>query len=201
MAAEQLSGRTCECGCSRSLDGLHPQTRFYPECRKRRKAEQGRRKYETTYARHHPRERDELRTPHPYSATTCRKAANDPPYVATMKCKVCFDMPHARRPDRPQDRRDGYTTSEWMVGIDDSKLGWICSGCGEPYAEEPPPERGTLIRSSAGTMEKASELWGYQPAMGGQKSAEQLKSVRAAKLVPQPLHIFTGKSWKGQNDV
>jgi hypothetical protein len=189
MAAEQIPGRTCACLCGRSLDGYGPKTLFAPECIKKRKAARKAASYieEKTRREKKIRERRDYSAPHRFACASWRKTANDAPYVPSMKCHVCMDMSWCRRPDRAQEGRDGYAPSGKMVGVE-SLTGWRCSGCGEPYAPEPKPEFGSLLRSSAGTAAKASELWGYQPAMGGQKTGEQLVAVRAAKKA------------KGQND-
>jgi hypothetical protein len=67
-----------------------------------------------------------------------------------------------------------------MVGVQVEGV-WRCEECNEPYAPEPKPEFGSLIRSSAGTMQKAGEMWGYQANSGGSEQTKAYREARKAK--------------------
>jgi hypothetical protein len=79
-------------------------------------------------------------------------------------CKVCWGMSWARVPERVV---DDSLHSESVVG----KHG-LCRGCGQPWAPEPPPERGSFIGSSAGIAVVEGRLFGYADNKG-QKRAKK----------------------------
>lgn len=164
MAAEQLTGRVCACGCGASLEDRHVLTVYTRDCRERLKQERD-------VARHRAkakqrRERLGHKALHPMAAAVWRGTTNDYAHVPTLKCQVCCDMPWARLSTRSV--KDGEGGIRPVADRHGS-----CRGCGGKYAPEPPPERGSLIRSSAGTAQKAHEFWGYQPnpSRGGQSKA------------------------------
>lgn len=67
-------------------------------------------------------------------------------------------MPWARQPYRFVDEVSDKTVS------DESGR---CTGCGEPYAPEPPPEREPVIGSSAGIAARASDMHGGPSKLKG----------------------------------
>lgn len=73
-------------------------------------------------------------------------------------CKVCWGMPWARVPERVV---DDSLWSDSVVG----KSG-LCRGCGQAWAPEPPPERGSLTGSSAGVAVAHGRLFGYAEGRG-----------------------------------
>lgn len=177
MAAAQVMGepRVCACGCGASLEDRHHLTVYTRDCRERLKQKRDVERHRAKAKQR--RERLGHKSLHPLKSAVWRGTANDATHVPTLKCGVCCDMPWARLSTRSVKDSDG--SIEPVANVDGK-----CRGCGEKYAPEPKPEHGSLLRSSAGTAQKASELWGYQPNLGG---VERTKAYRAKKA-------------KGQND-
>jgi hypothetical protein len=80
-------------------------------------------------------------------------------------CKVCAGMPWARTPERITDGKDGYVH---RVVNDNGR----CRGCDEPYAPEPAPVPGVILRSSSGMVAAHGTLHGAdisRPGSGPRK--------------------------------
>lgn len=73
-------------------------------------------------------------------------SASDPPRDPIKVCHTCHGMPWARRPDRENRVQSGIDVPAGVATIH----GWQCSGCGEPYAEEPAVKRSAVLRSNGG---------------------------------------------------
>lgn len=168
MAANPV-GRLCECNCGGSIDHMTNNARYLPACRLRIRNANARAKTvamakvrpvrfcacqcgaEITHMRSdalRTRENESHKRVHVQSGM---RLPTDPEYIPTIHCKVCFGLTWARTPDR-------------MVANDT----WRCKGCNEPYAPEPKPDFGSLLRSSAGTMKDAGKLWGCAIAGRGE---------------------------------
>lgn len=87
MAAEQLTGRTCACGCQESIDGMHQTALYTRECKLRI---------------HNERKR---------LCNIKRLARLKASRVTPAQCKTCWGLPWARGPHRVQNDR-----SEKKVG-------------------------------------------------------------------------------------
>lgn len=160
MAAEQSTGRPrlCLCGCGRSLEGLYKTTQYARDCMNKRRTEhkrqrdaaRGRSERERTVAR------AERKSLHPLAAAVWRSPYEHASHVHQPNplCKTCFGLPWARTPGREQN-----DNSSAKVG----DASFRCVECREPYEPEPPPERGSILRSSAGTTQQAAALYGHQP--------------------------------------
>lgn len=78
-------------------------------------------------------------------------------------------MPWARMPDRESDQIGGSFGMSAFVGVAQNG-GWLCTGCGKPWAPEPKPDIGTCLSSSAGTTESAAAIYGASPLRGNKTS-------------------------------
>lgn len=156
MAAEQIPGRICACGCGGSLDGLPRQTQRLPDCQREHRIKS---------------RRDRMRNVHGVQNKVFRRSeadlAADPPRERVPVCKVCCGLPWARVPERWGDDGPG--------GLGDPIVGdnGLCRGCNEPYAPEPPPERLEPIGSSAGTLARHGTLYGVEITMGSYDCAQK----------------------------
>lgn len=150
MAAEQMSGRLCVCGCQQPIERGRKNAAWRLDCRAKRDSELHAERHRSKV------QKVQRQTPHPRSncVRTLKRVSwrDDPtPNRRQNLCKVCFGMPWARRPDRCN---DGHGFQLIPVTGDNG----LCTGCGEPWGPEPEPERGELITSSAGMIARHAEL-------------------------------------------
>lgn len=159
MAAEQIPGRLCACGCLGSLEGFPRQQRRLPECQLK-----------------HRRTRRNLAEPKLRVLTNKLPPASgtDVPRQRVPVCKVCCGLPWARVPERWGD--DGPS------GLGDPIVGdnGLCRGCGGAYEPEPEPERQSALGSSAGTLARHGSLFGVE-YMGRTDMSERQRALLRKK--------------------
>jgi hypothetical protein len=91
-----------------------------------------------------------------HCVTKGRALNNEPKREPQVKCKHCCGQPWARLPERLNERSgSGACGAEVPVAYQPGLgvPGWhvpVCRGCGLAHEPEPKPDRGCLIRSSAG---------------------------------------------------
>lgn len=175
MAAEQIVGRVCACGCGASLDGMHRSAKWFPACRDRivreRKKESHRKRSLESRRANRSRSLERLQLQRGSLTHGAWRVIERHEPVKNRRqyvCLVCFGMPWARRPDRLSEGRPGF---EKPV-VDDTGL---CRGCGEAWEPEPAPEPMSLLSSSAGTAVRHGQLHGTDVCHGRGKYERKKK--------------------------
>lgn len=180
-AAHQLSGRLCACGCQRSLEGLHQNTMYSPECIAARRKTRKQQTHKQMMARRAAsrKEREACRSLNPRSHVVTPGPGGVPGHLPQEQCDVCANMPWARTPDRYIDERNGHRCRPMAVAKFTVR-GWACKGCGELYAPEPRPEA-PVLQSSAGYLADHGTLHGTSGNKPGQGEFGMIKDLTKAK--------------------
>lgn len=160
MAAEQIPGRVCGCGCGQSLDGMHRSAKWAVACRDKVALERKRRAHQAQRPRRMALNPGERRVIERHEVNKNR---------AQALCLVCFGMPWARRPERLSEGRPGY---EKPVTGDNG----LCRGCGEEWGPEPEPDRIAILQSSAGMTARHGALHGMDVTDGRGKHERKAKN-------------------------
>lgn len=162
MVASPIS-RYCGCGCNQTIDHMHMNTKYHPDCRKRLELDRARMRGRsaTDYG---PARKSQNPRQH-----FVRTRNDDAPNRRQNFCRICCGMPWARVPDRVTEGREGH---EIPVSLD----GYHCRECGEAYAPEPPPEPMSVLISSAALAAKEGELHGQTIERGFSFTVQKRKT-------------------------
>lgn len=148
MAAEQQSGRVCQCGCGRPIERKRKNAVLRIDCRARRDSQ-------LHAARHAVRRKkqneERLALNQCQRRSISRVSWRDDPNRRQALCRMCFGMPWARAPYRYNE-----STAYALIPVSDESM--RCSGCGEPWAPEPPVALQDTLSSSAGMVARHGDL-------------------------------------------
>lgn len=157
MTVKRDLTRLCACGCERGIGYLQAHAKYHPVCKvaidRDRQLAQRRARLKL---------RPRTRTPYANFVKADRPVAERNPQ---RLCKICFGMAWARMPTRFGE------SGPSIHGVADA-TGVLCRGCGLAYSPEPPPERMSVLGSSAGTAVREGQLHGVQHVASGKPKAK-----------------------------
>jgi hypothetical protein len=147
MTARKPPWSHCECGCGRHVNPLARGARLSVECAERRRLEQKR------AWNQRQKERDKARKS--LAPNEHRVSAQFEPVKARHQhiCGTCAGMPSARALDRLDDWRR-------PIGVLAEDRRVVCRECEQPYGDDPPLKRCSVLGSSAGTAVRAAAIHG-----------------------------------------
>lgn len=162
MTPERDLNRVCACGCERGIGYLPTHAKYHPVC----KVEIDR-KRQADLARDRPkrvrRKRETIKSASPWSNFVQQDPHNR--HRQKTLCKICFGMPWCRSSNRFGE------SGPSLLGVADES-GVRCRGCGEAYSPEPPPERVSVLGSSAGLAVREGKLHGMQHVATGKPKSK-----------------------------